>query len=103
AGFYAELMALVSSPIIELNRAVAVGMVEGAEAALAIVDRLVQESALEGYHLLPSVRGDLLYKLGRYEEARAAFEAAAALAGNRREHDLLRRRAAEAADAAMSS
>ncbi|MFZ1045593.1 MAG: tetratricopeptide repeat protein, partial [Pseudolabrys sp.] len=55
------------------------------------------------YHLLPSVRGDLLYKLGRYEEARAAFEAAAALAGNRREHDLLRRRAAEAADAAMSS
>ncbi|MGB6313574.1 MAG: tetratricopeptide repeat protein, partial [Pseudolabrys sp.] len=51
----------------------------------------------------PSVRGDLLYKLGRYEEARAAFEAAAALAGNRREHDLLRRRVAEAADAAMSS
>ena len=57
----------------------------------------------QGYHLLPSVRGDLLHKLGRYEEARAAFEAAAALAGNRREQDLLRRRAAEAADAAMSS
>lgn len=56
----------------------------------------------ESYHLLPSVRGDLLHKLGRYEEARAAFEAAAALAG-RREHDLLRRRAAETADAAMSS
>ena len=103
AGFYAELMALVSSPIIELNRAVAVGMAEGAEAALAIVDRLVQESALEGYHLLPSVRGDLLFKLGRCGEAQAAFEAAAALAGNRREQHLLRRRAAEAARAAMSS
>jgi RNA polymerase sigma factor (sigma-70 family) len=102
AEFYAELMAVVSSPIIELNRAVAVGMIEGAEAALAIVDRLVHEPELEGYHLLPSVRGDLLYKLGRYGEARAAFEAAAALAGNRREHDLLRRRAAEAADAAIS-
>jgi RNA polymerase sigma factor (sigma-70 family) len=102
AEFYAELMAVVSSPIIELNRAVAVGMIEGAEAALAIVDRLVHEPELEGYHLLPSVRGDLLYKLGRYGEARAAFEAAAALAGNRRERDLLRRRAAEAADAAIS-
>jgi len=52
---------------------------------------LVREPALKGYHLLPSVRGDLLHKLGRHEEARAAFEAAAALAGNRREHDLLRR------------
>jgi predicted RNA polymerase sigma factor len=93
----------VRSPIIDLNRAVAVGMAEGPEVALAIVDRLVHEPALKGYHLLPSVRGDLLHKLGRYEEARAAFEAAAALAGNRREHDLLRRRAAEAADAAMSS
>jgi RNA polymerase sigma factor (sigma-70 family) len=103
AGFYAELAALVRSPIIELNRAVAVAMAEGPEVALAIVDRLVPEPALKGYHLLPSVRGDLLHKLGRYEEARAAFEAAAALAGNRREHDLLRRRAAAAADAAMSS
>ncbi|MFZ0028782.1 MAG: RNA polymerase sigma factor [Pseudolabrys sp.] len=103
AGSYAELAAAVRSPIIELNRAVAVSMAEGPEVALTIVDRLVHESGLKGYHLLPSVRGDLLYKLGRYEEARAAFEAAAALAGNRREHDLLRRRAAEAADAAMSS
>jgi RNA polymerase sigma factor (sigma-70 family) len=103
AGFYAELAALVRSPIIELNRAVAVAMAEGPEVALAIVDRLVPEPALKGYHLLPSVRGDLLHKLGRYEEARAAFEAAAALAGNRREHDLLWRRAAAAADAAMSS
>jgi predicted RNA polymerase sigma factor len=72
-------------------------------AGLLIVDRLTGEPALKGYHLLPSVRGDLLHKLGRYEEARAAFEAAAALAGNRREHDLLARRAAEAAAAAMTS
>ncbi|APO72616.1 RNA polymerase sigma factor protein (plasmid) [Rhizobium gallicum] len=103
AGLYAELAAVVRSPIIDLNRAVAVGMAEGPEVALAIVDRLAREPALKGYHLLPSVRGDLLHRLGRYEEARAAFEAAAALAGNRREHDLLRRRAAEAANAAMSS
>jgi RNA polymerase sigma factor (sigma-70 family) len=103
AGLYAELAALVRSPIIELNRAVAVGMAEGPQAGLSIVDRLLHEPALKTYHLLPSVRGDLLHKLGRHEEARAAFEAAAALAGNRREQDLLRRRAAEAADAATSS
>jgi RNA polymerase sigma factor (sigma-70 family) len=103
AGFYAELGAVVRSPIIELNRAVAVGMAEGPEAGLAIVDRLVREPALKSYHLLPSVRGDLLYRLGRYEEAGAAFEAAATLAGNKRERDLLMRRAAEAADATMSS
>ena len=102
-GLYAELAAVVPSPIIDLNRAVAVGMADGPEVALAIVDRLAREPALKGYHLLSSVRGDLLHKLGRYQEARAAFETAAALAGNRREHDLLRRRAAEAADAAMSS
>jgi predicted RNA polymerase sigma factor len=77
-------------------------MAEGPEPALAIVDRLVHEPALKAYHLLPSVRGDLLHKLGRYEEARVAFEAAAALAGNRREHDLLRRRAAEAAEDAVT-
>src|SRR6267154_374101 len=99
ARLYAELAAVVRSPIIELNRAVAVGMAEGPEAGLSIVDRLLHEPALKAYHLLPSVRGDLLHKLGRYEEARTAFEAAAALAGNRREQDLLRRRAAEAADA----
>jgi predicted RNA polymerase sigma factor len=103
ARLYAELAAVVRSPIIELNRAVAVGMAEGPEAGLSIVDRLLHEPALKAYHLLPSVRGDLLHKLGRYEEARTAFEAAAALAGNRREQDLLRRRAAEAADAATSS
>jgi predicted RNA polymerase sigma factor len=102
AGLYAELAAVVRSPIIELNRAVAVGMAEGPQAGLSIVDRLMHEPALKAYHLLPSVRGDLLHKLGRHEEARAAFEAAAALAGNRREQDLLRRRAAEAADAAST-
>jgi RNA polymerase sigma factor (sigma-70 family) len=94
---YAELAALVRSPIIELNRAVAVGMVEGPEAALVIVDGLMHEPVLKDYHLLPNVRGDLLYKLGRYDEARAAFAAAAGLAGNKREQDLLKKRAAEAA------
>jgi RNA polymerase sigma factor (sigma-70 family) len=100
---YAKLAALVCSPVIELNRAVAVGMAEGPEAGLAMVQRLEHEPALKNYHLFESVRGDLLHKLGRYEEARAAFEAAALLAGNRREHELLRRRAAEATDAARSS
>jgi len=103
AALYADLAAIAPSPIVELNRAVAVGMAEGPEAALAIVDRLVREPVLKTYHLLPTVRGDLLHKLGRHEEARAAFEAAAALTGNKREHDLLKRRAAEAASAARSS
>jgi RNA polymerase sigma factor (sigma-70 family) len=98
SGLYAELAALAHSPIVELNRAVAVGMAEGPEAGLLIVDRLAHEPALKNYHRLGSVRGDLLHKLGRFEEARAAFEAAAALAGNAREQDLLRRRAAEAAN-----
>lgn len=86
------------SPIVELNRAVAVGMAEGPEARLALVDRLAHESALKTYHLLGCVRGDLLHKLGSFAEARAAFEAAAELAGNRREQTFLRRRAAEAAN-----
>ena len=103
AALYAELSALVRSPIVELNRAVAVSMAEGPDAAMAIVDSLLDEPALKGYHLMPSIRGDLLHKLGRYEEARAAFEAAAALAGNKREQGLLRQRAAEATDAAKSS
>jgi RNA polymerase sigma factor (sigma-70 family) len=97
ARLYAELSGLVRSPIIELNRAVAIGMAEGPAAALAIVDGLAGESALENYHLLESVRGDLLFKLARFAEARAAFEAAARLAGNKREHDLLQRRVVEAA------
>src|SRR6201996_2342079 len=103
AALYAELAALVRSPIIELNRAVAVSMVEGPQAALVMVDRLVHEPALKEYHLLPNVRGDLLYRLGRYDEARAAFEAAAGLAGNKREQGFLKRRAAEAAGAVRSS
>jgi RNA polymerase sigma factor (sigma-70 family) len=100
AELYAELAAAAPSPVIELNRAVAVGMAEGPEAALPIVDQLMNEPTLKTYHLLPSVRGDLLQKLGRFDEARAAFELAANLAGNKREQHLLRRRAAEAADAA---
>jgi predicted RNA polymerase sigma factor len=95
------LVAIVRSPVIELNRAIAVSMAESPQAGLAIVEGLLGEPALKSYHLLPSVRGELLHKLGRYEQARVAFEAAAALADNRRERDLLRRRAAEAA--AMSS
>ncbi len=102
SALYAELAGLVRSPVIELNRAVAVGMAEGPQAALAIVDGLAQEPALKNYHLLGSVRGDLLHRLGRYQEARAALEAAAELTSNRREQDLLKRRAAEAG-AAMSS
>ena len=97
---YAELAALVPSPVIELNRAVAVGMAEGPGAGLAIADRLVGEPALKSYHLLGSVRGDLLHKLGRFEEARMTLEAAADLATNGRERELLRRRASEAAEAA---
>lgn len=96
ATLYGELAGLVRSPVVELNRAVAIGMAEGPAAALAIVDGLAGEPALKNYHLLESVRGDLLRKLGRFSEAHAAFEAAAALAGNRREQELLKRRAAEA-------
>jgi RNA polymerase sigma factor (sigma-70 family) len=103
AALYGELAALAPSPVVELNRAVAVSMAEGPQAALAMLDRLAGEPLLRNYHLLPTVRGDLLHKLGRYEEAHAAFEAAAALTGNKREHDLLKRRAAESASAAISS
>jgi RNA polymerase sigma factor (sigma-70 family) len=101
AGLYGELAAVVPSPIVELNRAVAVSMVEGPEAGLAIMDQLAHEPALKGYHLVQSVRGDLFHKLARFEEARSAFEEAATLAGNQRERDLLSRRVAEAA--ALSS
>src|SRR5689334_12531628 len=93
AKLYAKLSARLNSPIIELNRAVAVGMAEGAEAGLAIIEAISSEPALQKYHLLPGVRGDLLQKLGRHDEARAAFEAAAALAGNRRDRSLMQRRA----------
>ncbi len=81
------------SPIVELNRAVAVGMASGPEAALPIVDALQEEPALQNYHLLWSVRGDLLVKLGRKEEARQEFERAASLTENVRERDLMLSRA----------
>jgi predicted RNA polymerase sigma factor len=100
AKLYAELSGLVRSPIIELNRAVAIGMAEGPAAALAMVDGLAGEPVLKNYHLLESVRGDLLFKLGRFAEAGDAFEIAAALAANKRERELLKRRAAEAVGSA---
>jgi RNA polymerase sigma-70 factor (ECF subfamily) len=93
SGLYAELMAITPSPVIELNRAVAVAMAFGPAAGLEVVNGLVSEPALKGYHLLPSVRGDFLAKLGRFEEARAEFERAAALTRNAREGELLRERA----------
>jgi len=78
---------------VALNRAVAVGMAEGPEAALALVDALASDPLLRHYHWLPSVRGDLLAKLGRHDEARVEFERAAELAGNARERELLLSRA----------
>jgi RNA polymerase sigma factor (sigma-70 family) len=92
AALYDALVEVMPSPIVELNRAVAVGMAYGPAAGLEIVDRLLEESLLEGYHLLPSVRGDLLAKLGRLGEARAEFERAATLTDNVRERDILTQR-----------
>ncbi|MET9464666.1 RNA polymerase sigma factor [Streptomyces sp. NPDC006544] len=94
AALYNRLVVLVPSPVIELNRAVAVSMAQGPAAALPLVDALAAEPALRAYHLLPSVRGDLLERLGRRAEARAEFERAASLTRNAREQDLLRDRAA---------
>ncbi|TDU79863.1 RNA polymerase sigma factor (sigma-70 family) [Streptomyces sp. KS 21] len=94
ATLYGRLVELVPSPVVELNRAVAVSMAEGPEAALPLVDALAGEPALRTYHLLPSVRGDLLERLGRREEARAEFERAASLTRNAREQALLLGRAA---------
>ena len=91
---YTELAQLTPSPVIELNRAVAVSMVHGPQAGLTLVDALASEPSLARYHLLPSVRADLLYKLGRHTEARIEFERAAALTRNTRERNLLRIRAA---------
>jgi RNA polymerase sigma-70 factor (ECF subfamily) len=93
AGLYAELAALVPSPVVELNRAVAVGMASGPAAGLQLADALLSEPALSKYHLLPSVRADLLSKLGRHDEARAEFERAASLTQNERERALLLERA----------
>ena len=97
ATLYEELLALIRSPVIELNRAVAVGMVDGPAAGLAIVEALVEGGELRNYHLLPTVRGDLLERLGRHDEARAAFETAAGMTANTREQEMLKRRAAAAA------
>ncbi|MFE9635557.1 RNA polymerase sigma factor [Streptomyces sp. NPDC006463] len=94
AALYGRLVTLVPSPVVELNRAVAVSMAQGPEAALPLVDALAQEPGLRAYHLLPSVRGDLLERLGRPAEARAEFERAASLTRNARERALLRSRAA---------
>jgi RNA polymerase sigma factor (sigma-70 family) len=99
ATLYDALARITPSPIVELNRAVAVGMAYGAAAGLAIVDTLQEEPSLAGYHLLPSVRADLLARLGRNDEARVELERAAALTRNVRERDLLLSRAASLARA----
>jgi len=97
SALYEELARLTPSPVIELNRAVAVSMAHGPAAGLNLVDALVHEPSLANYHLLPSVRGDLLKKMGRFDEARAEFENAASLAKNEREKRLLKARADECA------
>jgi RNA polymerase sigma factor (sigma-70 family) len=94
AALYGELAEVAPSPIVELNRAVAVSMAFGPAAGLEIVESLLSEPTLAQYHLLPSVQGDLLAKLGRYAEARAAFERASSLAKNKRDRELLLQRAA---------
>src|SRR5438477_12886789 len=97
AALYDALARLAPSPVVELNRAVAVSMASGPAAGLALVDALTAEPLLEGYHLLPSVRGDLLAKLGRFDEARDEFARAASLTRNGRERRLLLERAAACA------
>ena len=96
-ALYDALTQLTQSPVVELNRAVAYSMAFGPAAGLEIVDPLTSEPALAGYHLLPSVRGDFLAKLGRWGEARAEFERAASLTRNARERTLLLERAARCA------
>ena len=92
-ALYGELARLMPSPVVELNRAVAVSMASGPAAGLDLVDALASEPVLKNYHLLPSVRGDLLVKLGRLDEARPEFERAASLTKNSRERELLLQRA----------
>jgi len=103
ADLYGGLARIAPSPVVELNRAVAVAMVQGPAAGLGLAEALCSEPALKDYYLLPSVRGDFLFKLGRYGEARAAFERAARLTRNARERTLLLGRAAACASADTAS
>jgi predicted RNA polymerase sigma factor len=103
AALYDALAELAPSPVVELNRAVAVAMAFGPEAGLEIVDALTGETSLKNYYLLPSVRGDLLTKLGRFYEARSEFELAASLTRNARERQLLLERATACASRSAAS
>ena len=100
-ALYDAVAQLAPSPVVELNRAVAVGMAFGPAAGLDLVDALVDEPSLMSYHLLPAVRGDLLRKLGRFQEARSEFERAALLTENVVERNLLKRRSVECASEEM--
>jgi len=102
-GLYEALASAMPSPVVELNRAVAMAMAHGPAAGLELVDQLVSEPSLKAYHLLPSVRGDFLKKLGRFEEARAEFERAASLTRNERERNLLMGRARACANGSTAS
>lgn len=99
-SLYGELAAIMPSPVIELNRAVAVGMAEGPQAALGLLEPLINDPQMRNYHLLPSVRGDLLARLGRHVEAVAEFQRAASMTRNAREQELLLNRARASAAAA---
>ena len=102
ASLYAVLASVAPSPVVDLNRAVALGMANGPEAGLAIVDGLESTTELQGYHLLNAVRGDLLVKLGRHQEARKEFERAASLTRNARERGVMLARARECASQATA-
>lgn len=102
-SLYRELAAIMPSPVVELNRAVAVGMAEGPEAALQLLEPLCNDPLLKNYHLLPSVRGDMLARLGRHAEAAAEFERAAGMTRNTREQKLLTERARASTQAAHPS
>jgi predicted RNA polymerase sigma factor len=97
AALYDGLAQITHSPVVDLNRAVAHSMAFGPAVGLKLVEALTTDPLLRNYHLLPSVRGDLLFKLGRFDEARTEFERAAVLTQNSRERELLLRRAAECA------
>jgi RNA polymerase sigma factor (sigma-70 family) len=102
-SLYDELASIEPSPVVELNRAVAVSMASGPQAGLDLVDPLTRDAALQSYHFLPSIRGDLLFKLDRFDEARREFERAAGLTRNARERELLLARAQASADRIAAS